>query len=51
MWGKGDGKIYKQGLHGVRLQVVSVQEFEVLIKHFDKYPLITQKKKNDPIIL
>ena len=41
-------KIYKQGLHGVRLQVVSVQEFEVLIKHFDKYPLITQ---NDPIIL
>lgn len=37
------GKIYKVSQYGLRLQVESVKEFEAIIKHFDLYPLITQK--------
>ena len=37
------GQIYKSGLNSVQLQVRSIKELKVIIEHFDKYPLITQK--------
>ena len=40
----GVGQIYKDGLTKVKYVVTSIKEFEQLIKHFDKYPLITQKQ-------
>jgi hypothetical protein len=39
----GAGKIYKDGLTKVKLMVMSIKELELLIRHFDSYPLITQK--------
>lgn len=39
----GVGQIYKNGSFGVKYQVTSFKEVELLIKHFDRYPLITQK--------
>ena len=38
------GQIYKFGLNSVQLQVLSIKELKVIIEHFDKYPLITQKQ-------
>jgi len=35
--------IYMQGSNAVQFIVKSIKELEVVIKHFDKYPLITQK--------
>ena len=37
-------KIYNQGPHAIQLQVQSLEELERVIKHFNKYPLITQKQ-------
>ena len=37
------GQIYKSGLNSVQLQVRSIKELKVIIEHFEKYPLITQK--------
>ena len=38
------GEISKQGSFSIQLQVQSIKEFQVLLDHFDKYPLITTKK-------
>ena len=40
----GVGKIYKQGSNAVQYSVRSIQELLVIIEHFDKYSLITQKQ-------
>jgi len=41
----GVGKIYKQGKDSVQLTVYSLAELiNVIIPHFEKYPLITQKR-------
>ena len=37
------GKIYKAGPQTLQLQVQSIKELKIIIDHFDKYPLITQK--------
>jgi hypothetical protein len=39
----GVGNICNQGSNVVRYQVKSIKELLVVIKHFDNYPLITQK--------
>jgi hypothetical protein len=39
----GVGKIYKHGKDSLELRVSSLKNLRVVIKHFDKYPLITQK--------
>ena len=41
----GIGKIYKQGKDSIQYQVFSQQDLtNIIIPHFDKYPLITQKR-------
>jgi hypothetical protein len=40
----GVGKIYTAGPTAVTLEVHSIKELEIIILHFDKYPLITQKR-------
>jgi LAGLIDADG endonuclease len=37
------GSITKQGKDYVQFRVTSIKELEVIIKHFDNFPLITQK--------
>jgi hypothetical protein len=39
----GVGQIYKHGNNSIQLRVLSINDLQVIIKHFDKYPLITQK--------
>lgn len=39
----GVGKIYKHGQNSVAYRVSSLKNLKVIINHFDKYPLITQK--------
>lgn len=39
----GVGKIYERGKSVIDYRVQSIEELEVIIKHFDSYPLITQK--------
>ena len=39
----GVGKIYKQASGPIRFCVTSVKDLRIIINHFDKYPLITQK--------
>jgi hypothetical protein len=39
----GVGNITKQSKDSIRYCVTSVKELQVIIDHFDKYPLITQK--------
>lgn len=39
----GVGKIYKQGLKLVQYKVQSINELNLILDHFDKYPLIIQK--------
>ena len=39
----GVGKIYTAGLEAVSFEVHSMKDLKVIISHFDKYPLITQK--------
>lgn len=40
----GVGSIYMQGSEVVRYHVTSEMDLEVIINHFDKYPLISQKQ-------
>jgi hypothetical protein len=40
----GVGQIYKHGNDSVQLRVTSIKGLEVIINHFDKYPLITKKR-------
>jgi len=39
----GVGKIYKHGSQSLLFRVLSIKDLQVIIDHFDKYPLITQK--------
>ena len=39
----GVGQIYKHGRDSIVVRVGSVKDLLVIIDHFDKYPLITQK--------
>ncbi len=34
----------KQGSHSVQFRVISVKDLKVVINHFDKFPLLTQKR-------
>jgi hypothetical protein len=38
------GAINKHGSNGAQFQVRSVKDLKLIIDHFDKYPLITQKQ-------
>ena len=40
----GVGNIIKHGPQSIQFQVQSVEDLKVIINHFDKYPLITQKR-------
>ena len=40
----GVGSIYNQGPQSIQFRVVSINELLMIINHFDKYPLITQKQ-------
>ena len=40
----GTGNIYNQGSEAVQLRVQSIKELEMVITHFDKYPLISKKR-------
>lgn len=40
----GVGKIYKHGNESFQFRVSSIKDLEVIINHFDKYPLQTQKQ-------
>ena len=40
----GVGYIYNQGSNAVQFNVKSIKKLEAVIKHFDRYPLITQKQ-------
>lgn len=42
----GVGKIYKSGKNMIQYKIQILEEFEVLIKHFDSYPLISQKRSD-----
>jgi len=39
----GVGNVYKQGSQLLQFRVDSLKDLKVIINHFDKYPLITQK--------
>nr|QDG01242.1 LAGLIDADG endonuclease [Scytalidium sp.] len=39
----GVGKVYVQGTTSVEYRVFSIKELKVVLDHFDKFPLITQK--------
>ena len=38
------GQIYKHGPETLQFKVISIKELKVILEHFDKYPLITQKQ-------
>jgi len=40
----GVGQIYKHSNESCQLVITSIKELEILDKHFDLYPLITQKR-------
>lgn len=40
----GVGKIYKHGQDSIQYRASSLSNLQVIIEHFDKYPLITQKQ-------
>jgi hypothetical protein len=40
----GVGKIYTAGPAAVSFEVHSIKDLKVIISHFDKYPLISQKR-------
>lgn len=40
----GIGNISKHGSDSVRLRIQSIKHFPIILDHFDKYPLITQKR-------
>ena len=37
------GSIYKLGSHSIQFRVFTVKDLKVIIDHFDKFPLKTQK--------
>ena len=37
------GKIRRNGINSVQYVVESIQELQVIVSHFDKYPLVTEK--------
>ena len=39
----GVGKVYKPKEYTVQLQIDSFKDLEVILNHFDKYPLLTKK--------
>jgi len=39
----GVGKIYNNGAQGIEYRVHSIKDIELIINHFDKFPLITKK--------
>ncbi len=39
----GVGNIYEKGTDVIQYSVSSIKDLTILIDHFDKYPLITQK--------
>jgi hypothetical protein len=39
----GVGNTTKHGKDSIQYRVTSVKEFKVIIDHFDKYPLLTEK--------
>jgi hypothetical protein len=41
----GVGNISKHGPQSTQFRVQSVNDLGAIVKHFEKYPLITQKKK------
>jgi hypothetical protein len=40
----GVGKIYKSGKDMLQYKIQSLNEIEIILNHFDKYPLISQKR-------
>jgi hypothetical protein len=40
----GVGKIHKHDKDTVQYRVQSIKDIAVIVEHFDKYPLITQKQ-------
>lgn len=40
----GVGKLYNQGENAKQFRVSSIKDIELIINHFDKYPLISQKQ-------
>lgn len=40
----GVGKIYSGGKYGVSYEVYGIKDLSVIVSHFDRYPLITQKR-------
>lgn len=40
----GVGKLYNQGKNAKQFRVSSIKDIELIINHFDKYPLISQKQ-------
>jgi len=39
----GVGKIHKHGKDSLQYRVESIKELQVIVDHFDKYPLVTAK--------
>ena len=39
----GVGKIYKRDINAVEFRVFSIKELKVILEHFDKFPLLSQK--------
>jgi hypothetical protein len=37
------GKIRKNGINSVQYIVESIQELQLIVNHFDNYPLVTEK--------
>jgi LAGLIDADG endonuclease len=42
----GVGKIYKQRVDSLEYRVQNLKDLEILMSHFDKYPLFTQKQSD-----
>jgi len=40
------GKLHKHGENSTQYRVESVKDMQVIIDHFDEYPLISRKKVN-----
>jgi LAGLIDADG endonuclease len=39
----GVGEIHKHGKNAMQFRIFSIKDLAIVINHFDKYPLITQK--------
>lgn len=42
----GVGKITKLGAESIQLRVSGLEDLKVIINHFDKYPLLTNKQSD-----